>query len=250
MKTVFFALASLALILFLYWQWHVPRPARHPHLVAVTLSAPALTLWSPQAARSHPVARRTTPPVVRPSRKAAPKAPVPVIVPSPRPARHRPHRRTQQAPSRPAACLIITSFGSPADARLFAHKMDLRIVRLVSVFKVNRLYRVYLKAATPKAVAGIRQALIAAHIRGYYLMHRARDPKGVSLGAYDALSGAFVRRAELLRDGFHPHLEIHVHRERRIRLFVMTRRPASQLARPRHGYSLHAVSCHPGSVRP
>ena len=51
MKTVFFALASLALILFLYWQWHVPRPAPHQHLVAVTLEAPALALWSPSGGR-------------------------------------------------------------------------------------------------------------------------------------------------------------------------------------------------------
>ncbi|MHB1764568.1 MAG: hypothetical protein ACYCS1_03375 [Gammaproteobacteria bacterium] len=253
MKTVFFALASLALILFLYWQWHVPRPVHHYHLVAVTLSAPALALWSPQAVRSRPVPNRPAPAIAQVSREAPLVPPASKVVPtSAPPAQHRPvlHPKSAPAPSKPLACFVVMPFGSPASARLFARKQDLRVVRLATVSSVNRLYRVYLKAATPEAVAAIRRALIAAHVRGYYLMHLARDPQGFSLGAYDALAGAFVRRAQLLRAGLHPHLEIRVHRVSRIRLFVMTRRPASRLPRAWHGHPLHAVSCHSGSVQP
>ncbi len=246
MKTVFFALSSLALILFLYWQWHVPRPI-HPHLVAITLSTPALKLWSPHPSRARPARLGSPPPVERAhgpgvAQAAAPprnppEGPLPSLSRSPQPPQRKP------APPRPRACLVLASFASPSGARLFARREKLSVVGLRQMVTITKLYRVYLEAANPGAIAAIRQALVAEHIRGFYLMHRAGDPSGFSLGAYDALAGAFARRVQLLHAGFHPHLEIRVHRSTRIRLSVSTRRSPSGLVLAWHGRILHTTAC-------
>ena len=248
MKTVFFALASLALILFLYWQWHVPRPAPHQHLVAVTLVAPALALWSPSGGRHR---SGLSPPAPVTSRSpVTPPAPVPRTAP---PVHFVPPRRVPPSPVEPRpvpqgalACLVISPFKNPSAARRFAARMALHVEGILEHPVVKKLYRVYLAASTPAQVDALRRALTAAHIRSFYEMHRARDPQGLSLGAYDALAGAFERRVRLLRAGFHPHLEIRVHRSLRIRLEVSTRRPPSRLSLSWKGHPLEATSC-PGS---
>lgn len=245
MKTVFFALASLALILFLYWQWHVPRSTRHPHLVAVRLAAPPLLPWSPRLARLQEArAHKAAPSVPHPvAPQAQPPRPIHPRPQSQVPARPRPQPRVQPPPRRPAVCLVIRAFDTEASARLYAEGQRLKVVRFASGFRVEKLYRVYLAASTPAQLTALQHGLTLAHIRSFYEMHRSGDPKGLSLGAYDALAGAFVRRAQLLRAGFHPHLEIEVHRSTRIRLFVTTRQPPSALPLAWHGRRLRASAC-------
>lgn len=231
MKTIFFALASVALILFFYWQWHV-TPIASLHLKRIPLEAPTLELWRPglvvPEARTlpSPPPRIVRAPIQRPRpvmKTPPPTSPSPVI-----PAPVHPQEAGSPSPPviapAPAVCHLIGWFPDGQASQDYARHWHFQHVRLERHTRILHLYRVYLLARHPATQERILARLEAAHLHAFYVMSKPSDPQGYSVGVYDALSGAFQRRAQLFHLGFRPHLEIMTRREKRIWIAVTTRR--------------------------
>jgi hypothetical protein len=230
MKTIFFALASVALILFFYWQWHITPPAA-PHLKRIALKAPTLELWRPglpvPAPEPPPSPRRITqapPPKPRPAPETPPVNPPKVVPTTVHPQKTAPPPPPPVVAPTPAVCRLIGWFPAGRSAEDYAHHWHFQHVQLKRQTRLLHLYRVYLLARHPQTQARILVRLKAAHLHTFYLMNKPTDPQGYSVGVYDALAGAFQRRAELFHLGFRPHLEIMTHREKQVWIAVTTRR--------------------------
>ncbi len=252
MKTVFFGLGSVALILFLYWQWHLPRAA-HPHLERVSLTGPTLRIWEPGMKLPEKAAHPVIPPRV--PRHPGPPSPS-VSGPPPPPAGPAIRAVAVQAkppppvpaPARPV-CRLIGWFPDMRMGRSYAGHWHFRNFRLERHVRILHLYRVYLVARTPAARNRVLAHLEASHLHGFYLMNNPSDPDGYSVGVYDALSGAFQRREQLLRRGLHPHLEIRTHRQLQVWITVTTRKTPTSSWHEWQNTPLHVGKC-PRQVHP
>lgn len=246
MKTVFFALASVALILFFYWQWHV-SPEVNPHLKRIPLQGATLRMWEPGLVlpKTGTLPTPSASALPQPATKSRPPANPPKVGPA---AIHPPKAGSTPHPvaapvSIPPVCRLIGWFPSRRVGREYARHWHFQHFRFERHARILRLYRLYLLARHPPTQKRVLARLEAAHLHAFYLMNKPTDPKGYSVGVYDALSAAFQRRAQLLRLGFRPHLEIMTHRQTRVWIAVRTERTPTAVQLDWRQTRLHARKC-------